>query len=174
MFLLDCKGKGMLAPRISLPGVYPELMNSGTVTGAALSLGAAGIWGGGDFAGGIAAKRANVFRVVAGAHACGLVLMLALAWVTREPMPPRSSLYWGVVAGITGGLGIAALYKALAIGRMGIVAPIASVITGVLPVLVGFRTEGLPDRCSSRALVSLWSASGLSPGLTERSTPTAA
>ena len=135
-------------------------MNSGTLTGAALSLGAAGVWGGGDFAGGIAAKRANVFRVVAGAHACGLVLMLVLAWLTREPIPPRSSLCWGVVAGITGAFGIAALYKGLAIGRMGVVAPVASVITGVLPVLVGIRTEGMPDRLQlagfALALVSIW------------------
>ena len=48
-------------------------MTSGTITSAGLSLGAAAVWGGGDFAGGIATKRANVFRVVAGAHACGLV-----------------------------------------------------------------------------------------------------
>jgi drug/metabolite transporter (DMT)-like permease len=135
-------------------------MNSGTLTGAALSLGAAGIWGGGDFAGGIAAKRANVFRVVAGAHACGLVMMLALAWLTREPIPPPSSLSWGVVAGVTGAFGIAALYKALAIGRMGIVAPVASVITALLPVLVGIRTQGMPDRFRLigfvLALVSVW------------------
>ncbi len=135
-------------------------MNSGTWTGAALSLSAAAIWGGGDFAGGIAVRRANVFRVVAGAHACGLVLMLALAWMTGEAMPPRSSLGWGVVAGITGAFGIAALYKGLAIGRMGVVAPVASVITAVLPVLFGFRTEGLPDRLQlagfALALVSIW------------------
>src|SRR5271166_1061369 len=135
-------------------------MNLGTLTGAALSLGAAAVWGGGDFAGGIATKRANVFRVVAGAHACGLLFMLLLAWLTREPFPPRTSLLWGVVAGVTGAFGIAALYKALAIGRMGIVAPVASVITGILPVLVGIRTEGMPDRIQLAgfvlALVSIW------------------
>jgi drug/metabolite transporter (DMT)-like permease len=135
-------------------------MNFGTLTGAALSLGAAAVWGGGDFAGGIATKRANVFRVVAGAHACGLLLMLLLAWLTREPFPPSSSLQWGVIAGISGAFGIAALYKALAIGRMGIVAPVASVITGILPVLVGIRTEGMPDRLQlfgfALALVSIW------------------
>src|SRR5208283_3462608 len=97
-----------------------------TFTGVALSLGAAAVWGGGDFAGGIATKRANVFRVVAGAHACGLVLMLLLAWGTHEPFPPRSSLLWGMFAGVSGAFGIAALYKALAIGRMGIIAPVAS------------------------------------------------
>ena len=86
--------------------------------------------------------------------------MLALAWMTGEPMPPRSSLGWGVVAGITGAFGIAALYKGLAIGRMGVVAPVASVITAVLPVLFGFRTEGLPDRVQlagfALALASIW------------------
>jgi len=135
-------------------------MNSGTFTVAALSLGAAAVWGGGDFAGGIATKRANVFRVVAGAHACGLLLMLLLAWLTGEPFPPRSSLEWGLVAGVAGAFGIAALYKALAIGRMGIVAPVASVITAILPVLIGIRTEGMPDHFQlagfGLALVSIW------------------
>jgi len=135
-------------------------MNSGTIAAAALSLGAAAIWGGGDFAGGLATKRANVFRVVAGAHACGLLLMLILAWATAEPMPPRSSLFWGILAGISGAFGIAALYQGLAIGRMGVVAPVASVVTAILPVLIGFRTEGVPDRLQllgfALALISIW------------------
>jgi drug/metabolite transporter (DMT)-like permease len=123
-------------------------------------LSAAAIWGGGDFSGGIAVKRANVFRVVAGAHACGFVMMLLLAWLTREPMPPASSLGWGVVAGVTGAFGIAALYKGLAVGRMGVVAPVASVVTAILPVMFGFRTEGMPDRFQlagfALALISIW------------------
>jgi uncharacterized membrane protein len=135
-------------------------MNSGTLATVALSLGAAAIWGAGDFAGGLATKRAGVFRVVAGAHACGLLLMLALAWGTGEPMPPPSSLIWGAVAGITGAFGIAALYKGLATGRMGVVAPVASVTTAVLPVLFGFRTEGVPDHLQllgfALALLSIW------------------
>lgn len=125
-----------------------------------MSLSAAAVWGGGDFSGGIAARRANVFRVVAGAHACGLLMMLAFAWLTREPMPPMSSLGWGVVAGVTGAFGIAALYKGLAIGRMGVVAPVASVVTAVLPVLFDFRLEGMPDRLQlagfTLALISIW------------------
>src|SRR5580700_2335887 len=100
-------------------------MSSGTMSGAALSLTAAGVWGGGDFAGGIATKRASVFRVVAGAHACGLLLMLALASLSGEPIPPPSTMYWGVLAGISGAFGLTALYQGLAIGRMGVVAPVA-------------------------------------------------
>jgi drug/metabolite transporter (DMT)-like permease len=135
-------------------------MTSETLTGAGLSLSTAAIWGAGDFAGGIATKRANVFRVVAGAHACGLLLMLLLVWITGEALPPRSTLLWGALAGISGALGVAALYQALSIGRMGIVAPVASVITGVLPVLAGIYSEGMPDRIQLVgfvvALVSIW------------------
>src|ERR1019366_2761220 len=135
-------------------------MTSGTLTGAGLSLGTAAVWGAGDFAGGIATKRVNVFRVVAGAHACGLLLMLLLVWITGEAVPPRATLLWGAAAGITGAVGVAALYRALAIGRMGIVAPVAAVITGVLPVLAGIYTEGMPDPIQLvgfvLALVSIW------------------
>jgi drug/metabolite transporter (DMT)-like permease len=135
-------------------------MTSGTLEASGLSLASAATWGGGDFAGGVAAKRANVFRVVAVAHACGLIAMLAMALLSGEAVPPASDLMWGAAAGIGGAFGIAALYQALAIGRMGVVAPVASVITGVLPVLVGMRTEGMPDHLQMLgfvvALVSVW------------------
>jgi drug/metabolite transporter (DMT)-like permease len=127
---------------------------------AALSLAAAAAWGAGDFSGGLATKRADVFRVVAAAHAFGLVMMLALAVITREPVPPLATFGWGAAAGISGGIGIAALYRALAIGRMGVVAPVASVLTAVLPVLVAVKTEGPPDRFQfagfALALLSIW------------------
>jgi drug/metabolite transporter (DMT)-like permease len=135
-------------------------MTGSTTEASGLSLLAAASWGGGDFSGGLAAKRASVFRVVAAAHACGLMAMLAMVWITGEPLPPRSDLWWGAFAGFSGAFGIAALYRGLAIGRMGVVAPVASVVTGCLPVLVGFRTEGLPDRFQlagfGLALVSIW------------------
>lgn len=110
-----------------------------------LSLLAAASWGGGDFAGGLASKRASVFRVVAVAHGCGLVAILAMALLSGEAVPPGSALRWGAFAGLVGAFGIAALYRALAIGRMGVIAPVAAVVTGLLPVLVGIRTEGMPD-----------------------------
>jgi drug/metabolite transporter (DMT)-like permease len=135
-------------------------MTSETLTGAGLSLATAAVWGGGDFAGGIATRRANVFRVVTGAHACGLLLMLLLVWITGEALPPRSTLLWGAVAGITGAVGVAALYRGFAIGRMGIVAPVSAVITGVLPVLAGIYSEGMPAPIQLvgfvLALVSIW------------------
>jgi drug/metabolite transporter (DMT)-like permease len=135
-------------------------MINSTIETTGLSLASAATWGGGDFAGGVAAKRANVFRVVAVAHACGLVAMLAMALLSGEAVPPAVDLWWGAAAGIAGAFGIAALYQALAIGRMGVIAPVASVITGILPVLVAIRSEGMPDRLQLLgfvlALVSVW------------------
>ena len=135
-------------------------MTPATIEASGLSLLAAASWGGGDFAGGLAAKRASVFRVVAVAHACGLLAVLVFAWVTGEAVPPRTDLLWGAFAGFAGAFGIAALYRALAIGRMGVVAPVAAVVTGVLPVLFSLRVEGMPDRIQlfgfALALVSIW------------------
>lgn len=125
-----------------------------------LSLSAAASWGAADFSGGIAAKRANVFGVVVIAHAVGWAFMLSLALLFAERVPGWNSLAWGMVAGAVGGIGLAAFYKALAVGKMGINAPLASVITAVLPVMFSFRTEGLPRPLQmagfALALASIW------------------
>ena len=148
-------------------------MTFATVESSGFSLLAAFAWGGGDFAGGFATKRASVFRVVAVAHIAGLVLMLVMALITGEPIPPLNSLLWGAFAGFIGAFGIAALYRALAVGRMGVVAPVAAVVTGILPVLIGMYTEGLPDRLQLAgfvfALVGIWLVAGTAEGGNARS-----
>lgn len=135
-------------------------MYSGTPLEAVLSLIAAGSWGAGDFAGGLASKRVNVFRVVAVSHSTGLILMLLLAIATGEAVPANNELIWGAAAGLVGAVGIVSLYQALAIGRMGVVAPVASVVTAVLPVVISFTSEGLPSHRQvagfGLALVSIW------------------
>jgi len=132
----------------------PNLVSPG------LSLSAAISWGAADFSGGIATKAANVFSVVVVAHATGLAFMLLLALLVGEPIPAWTSLLWGIVAGLAGGIGLAALYKALAVGKMGINAPLSSVITAVVPLLFSFSTEGLPHAMQMigfvLALVSIW------------------
>ena len=45
-------------------------------------------------------------------------------------------MLWGAAAGIAGTLGVGLLYRALAIGTMGVVAPITAVCAVALPVLV--------------------------------------
>lgn len=125
-----------------------------------LSLSAAVSWGAGDFSGGIATKKSGVFTVVAVAHGTGLAFMLLLAVLIREPVPAWSSLLWGTVAGLAGGIGLACLYKALAVGKMGLNAPLSSVISVVVPLLFSFGAEGLPHAIRmagfALAIVSIW------------------
>jgi drug/metabolite transporter (DMT)-like permease len=130
------------------------------LTSPALSLSAAVTWGAADFSGGIATKTANAFNVVVVAHATGLAFMLALALVFREPVPGWTTLLWGVAAGLVGGIGLAAFYKALAIGTMGINAPLSAVITALVPLLFSFIAEGLPHAAQIMgfvlAMASIW------------------
>lgn len=130
------------------------------LSGAVFGLLSAASFGTADFSGGIAAKRAHVFGVLTVARACGLALMLAFAWTTHEPVPSRIDLLWAGAAGVVGGLALPALYRALAIGKMGIAAPVTSVLSAALPVVVAGFTEGLPHTVQIvgllLALVALW------------------
>jgi len=62
------------------------------------------------------------------------------------PASPIGADYaWGAASGVAGGFGVGLLYRALAIGTMGVVAPTTSVCAVVIPVLAGFaRGEHLP------------------------------
>jgi len=102
-------------------------------------------WGAGDFGGGTLARRAPLLGVVLGTQLVGLVLALVLGLARGEQAPHGADLGWSVAAGFAGVLGISALYRGLAVGRMGVVAPTTGVLAAVIPVVVGFATEGVPD-----------------------------
>ncbi|SES96673.1 EamA-like transporter family protein [Methanococcoides vulcani] len=108
------------------------------------SLAAAATWGAADFGGGFATKRASVYSVVIITQAVGLVLLPFLALYFSEEFPPMNGMFWGFVAGVAGSLGLLALYHALSMGKMGVVAPISAVVTVALPVVYGAFNEGLP------------------------------
>ncbi len=102
------------------------------------------VWGAGDFGGGWVSRRTAVFGVVLIAQLAGLVVAFGFAVLRREGFPGPVDLGWSVVAGIVGGIGITALYRALAVGRMGIVAPVTGVLAAVIPVVGGIVLEGWP------------------------------
>jgi drug/metabolite transporter (DMT)-like permease len=103
------------------------------------------IWGSGDFAGGLAARRSHQFQVLAVSALSGVVMLLLCGAVRHESWPPASSLAWAAAAGVSGAGGIASLYRGLAIGSAAIVAPTAAVITAALPVMFSALTVGLPQ-----------------------------
>jgi len=133
------------------------------LTGLLLALASAASWGGGDFAGGMATRRGSVFSVLVVAALSGFVLLLLVALVVGEALPDRRSMVWAAASGASGGLGIAALYRALAIGRAATVAPIAAVIGAGLPLVVASATAGFPSPLQQVgfviAIVSIWLSS---------------
>ncbi len=94
-----------------------------------LALIASAAWGSGDFFGGLLSRRRNAIAVVFFMQGFGLVGVLAWAQVTQA-WEFGPFVWFGIIAGISGSIGLMTFYRALAIGTMGIVAPIAAL--GVL------------------------------------------
>lgn len=113
--------------------------------GPLAGLASAASWGAGDFAGGIASKRTNVFVIVMLSQILGLAGLLVLAPFIGEAFPPILDLWWGAAAGLAGAVGVTALYASLAAGRMGIAAPITGVIAALLPVSYAWIVVGAPS-----------------------------
>ncbi len=110
--------------------------------GMILGVASAAAWGTGDFAGGVAARRAGGMLVTAGAEVVGLVLLLGAVAVLRPDAPAATTILLGVLGGITGGVGLAALYRALAMGAMGIVSAVSGVGGVLIPLGVGVLLFG--------------------------------
>ena len=93
---------------------------------ALLALGAALSWGAGDFLGGLATRRIAVLTVLVVSQAVGLGGVLLWVVVAAEPFPGVAELLPAAGAGVSGVVGLAALYRGFAVGAMGIVAPISA------------------------------------------------
>ncbi len=130
----------------------------------AFALAASITWGAGDFSGGLATRRAQVLSVVVGAYTVGFIVLVALALIWSEPFPTTLDLIWGSVAGLAGAVGLVAFYQALAVGRMGIVAPLAAMLSAAVPVLFGAFIEGLPGPIQLIGFVLTFIAVGLISG----------
>lgn len=134
-----------------------------------LALLSAVLYGAADFIGGLASRRASTLAIVATSQAAGFVLLALLLPVLPAATPSTSDLSWGAVAGLGGGVGVALLYRALAIGTMAVVAPVTAVCAVIIPVaagvVLGERLEGWTMAGIGLALVSivLVSQSGTEP-----------
>lgn len=104
------------------------------MTAVVLALGAAALWGTGDFLGGLATRRLHVVLVLFWSQLiglCGVAVWIAVSRADR----PGAVLLWAAGAGITAAVGLGCLYRGMAIGAMGIVAPI-SATSPIVPLVV--------------------------------------
>lgn len=102
-------------------------------------------WGVADFGGGLASRRGALLGVLLGSQIASLAIGVPILALGGEPAMQPLDLVISIAGGGLGAAGLALLYRGLSLGRMGVVAPVAAVLTATLPVLFGFVTEGVPS-----------------------------
>ncbi|MDX6678497.1 MAG: hypothetical protein QOE31_2549 [Solirubrobacteraceae bacterium] len=119
----------------------------------ALGLGSSFLWGLADYLGGVKSRVFPVAVVLATMYLASLAVMALFVGVRGEGPPGTEAIVAGMGAGLFGVGALMAFYRALAIGTMSIVAPVAS--TGVaLPVLVGLAIGDQPGLLRSIGLAA--------------------
>ena len=111
---------------------------------ALFALSSALVWGAGDFANGLGARRVGAIRATLTAYGVGLLVLTTLALARGEALPPAADLLWGAAAGLAGVVGVVFLLRGFAEGQMGIVAPVSAVLTASIPVVFAALTQGVP------------------------------
>lgn len=148
----------------------------------ALALAAAFGWGASDFAAGRASRASSVVSVVIATHLTSLLAMGLVAIRWPQPMivagyrneghwldlaiglsapsiigrPGQADLWWGIAAGVSGGLGAALLFRGLSRGATALVAPITAVGGAALPLAWTF---------ANGASLTITAGGGLAAGL---------
>ncbi len=137
-----------------------------------LALLGSALWGGSDFLGGLLSRRLPALTVVGVSAALALAALVPVALVTGGLRADRDYLLPSVLAGAVGLMALAAFYRALAVGTMGVVAPVAGLgaavpvvaglvageapsalqLVGIAVALVGVVLAGGPERSSGAGL----------------------
>jgi drug/metabolite transporter (DMT)-like permease len=104
--------------------------------GILLAFSSAIAYGTADFIGGAGSRRHSPWQVVLVGQAAGALVML-VAGLVLPGAPTSTDFAWALLAGAGSATGSIFLFRGLARGRMGLVAPISAVGAAVLPVLVG-------------------------------------
>jgi drug/metabolite transporter (DMT)-like permease len=114
-----------------------------------LALAAAVLYGTADFLGGVASRRASVFAVLATTVPAGAAVVIVVALLGEAPGlgsllghglgSPTSvggwaAAGWAAVSGICGAAGLIAFYAGFAAAPISVVAPVAALMSTVLPV----------------------------------------
>lgn len=106
-----------------------------------LAAGSSVVWGVADFSGGSLTRRLPTFAVTVVSQSAGFVALLVAAGVRGEVGARSFGL--GVLAGLGGGAGLAAFYRALSLGTMSVVSPLAA-CGAVVPFGISIATGERP------------------------------
>ena len=134
-------------------------MNSGLFS-LCCGLGCAFVWGAGDFSGGQAAKKCNSFLVVFYSQLLGILVLIPPGIIYGLQAPSWGQAIGAAAGGSFGALGLAALYKGLSLGKMGITAPVSAVVGALIPIVFSSIFEGTPKVIQyfglAAAIMAIW------------------
>jgi drug/metabolite transporter (DMT)-like permease len=108
-----------------------------------LALASSVAWGTADFGGGLISRRLPTLAVTVVSQSAGLGALLVAVAVAGFRFDGRSFAL-GVAAGVGGGAGLAAFYRALALGTMSIVSPVVA-CGAVVPFAISLATGERPS-----------------------------
>lgn len=90
-------------------------------------------WGIADFGGGLISRTVRTSTVVVWSQVAGLLSLLAVLLISGQSLTIGPWLGWAVLGSVTGLIGLMSFYTALAIGKMGVVSPIAA-LGAIVPI----------------------------------------
>jgi drug/metabolite transporter (DMT)-like permease len=111
--------------------------------GIGLALAASLCWGVGDFIAGTKSRVLPVLVVLICSQLVGLVWITGVAAIAQDPVPGTREIVLGAASAVAGTAGLACFFRAIAIGKMSLVVPIAAT-AAVVPVIVGIATGDRP------------------------------
>lgn len=117
-----------------------------------LAIGASLGWGISDFLGGLKSRSVALLTVLLVSQGAALILLSAIVISLGEGPPATEFVLYAVVAGLGETVGVAALYRGLAVGVMSIVAPVAAIAPAV-PLAVGMALGEVPAPVQGVGLV---------------------
>ncbi|MCB5909230.1 DMT family transporter [Streptomyces pinistramenti] len=111
------------------------------------------LWGLADFGGGLLTRRLHALTVVVASQALAALVLGAVVLATGGWQEAGGSLWFAVAAGVVGPAAMLCFYRALALGPMGVVSPLGSLGTVVVPLGVGFVLGERPGPVQAAGMV---------------------
>ncbi len=119
---------------------------------AILALGAAVLFGFGDFLGGVASRQTPPRVIATVTSLTGFVMAIPLLGIVGGTWS-SGAVWFGGLAGVVGALALVALFDGLASGPFQLVSPISAVIGGAVPVLFGVLSGERPGTVATVGLL---------------------
>lgn len=104
----------------------------------------AAAWGAADFTGGLASRKTGAYHAVLYGEVVGLPVILIVAWLVWQPLPPLPIWLLSMAAGALGTSGLLLLYHSMTKGLMSIATPVSALLAALLPVVIGSIVENPP------------------------------